>query len=89
MLYTVRRLASGSYDVLLDRQVIASLVQQDKGAESGGPWHVELLTNPPAYWRPAPFTANEHTFPSLTEAWTWLGIPIGPDDVTVGSLRND
>ena len=79
MPYTVHRLAPGSYDVLLDSQVIASLVQQDEGTESGGSWHVELLTNPPALWRPAPFTANEHTFPSLTEACAWLGIPMGLD----------
>jgi hypothetical protein len=72
MAYRLSRLAPGSYDVLLDGVIIASLVR------SGDPhhttWTAELLVNLPPSKRPAPFTETEHTFSNLEEARKWLGI---------------
>jgi len=70
MNYTLFRLAPGSYDVLLDGTVIASLVRSGKTDEAT--WTVELLTDAPPEERPAPFTETEHTFGSLDEAQRWL-----------------
>ena len=70
MTYTLSRLAPGSYDVLLDGVIIASLVQS--GETSNAAWTAELLTDAPSWKRPAPFTETEHAFSSLEEtreAW--------------------
>jgi hypothetical protein len=71
MAYTLSRLAPGSYDVLLDGVVIASLVRS--GSKDNVTWTAELLTDVPSWKRPAPFTEPEHTFSSLEEARKWLG----------------
>ena len=71
MSYTLSRLAPGSYDVLLDGVIIASLVRS--GETSNATWTAELLTDAPSWKRPAPFTEPEHTFSSLEEARKWLG----------------
>ncbi len=73
MTYTVSRLAPGSYDVLLDGVIVASLVRS--GSKDNVTWTAELLTDVPSWKRPAPFTESEHTFSSLEEARQWLGNP--------------
>ena len=71
MPYRLSRLAAGSYDVLLNGVIIASLVQS--GRTDGATWTAELLVDLPPEDRPAPFTEMEHTFGSLEEARQWLG----------------
>ena len=73
MTYTLSRLAPGSYDVLLDGVIVASLVRS--GSKDNVTWTAELLTDVPSWKRPAPFTEAEHTFSSLEEARQWLGNP--------------
>jgi hypothetical protein len=69
--YTLSLLAPGSYDVLLNGVVIASLVRD--GSKTPTVWMAELLTDAPSWKRPAPFSEAEHTFGSLEEAQKWLG----------------
>nr|WP_247654326.1 hypothetical protein [Microvirga sp. HBU67558] len=71
MPYTLSRLAPGSYDVLLDGEIIASLVRS--GETNNATWTAELLTDVHPRRRPAPFVETEHTFRSLEEAQEWLG----------------
>jgi hypothetical protein len=66
MPYRLSRLAFGSYDVLLNGGIIASLVRS--GETNDATWIAELLVDPPSEERPAPFTGTEHTFGSLEEA---------------------
>jgi hypothetical protein len=53
MTYTLARLAPGSYDVLLDGVIIASLVRS--GETHNAAWTVELLEDVPSWGMPAPF----------------------------------
>jgi hypothetical protein len=71
MTYRLSRLAPGSYDVLLNGVIVASLVRS--GETSDATWTAELLTDLPAWKRPAPFREAEHSFGSLEEARDWLG----------------
>jgi hypothetical protein len=71
MPYTLSRLAPGSYDVLLDGVIIASLVRS--GTTSNATWTAELLVDVHPRRRPTPFTETEHTFGSLDDAQNWLG----------------
>jgi hypothetical protein len=71
MPYTLSRLAPGSYDVLLNGMIIASLVRS--GETNRATWSAELLVNLPREEMPAPFADIEHTFGSLEEAQQWLG----------------
>jgi hypothetical protein len=71
MLYTLSRLAPGSYDVLRDGVIIASLVRS--GTTSNATWTAELLVDVHPRRRPAPFTETGHTFGSLEDAQKWLG----------------
>jgi hypothetical protein len=71
MTYKLSRLAPGSYDVLLNGKIVASLVRS--GEKDYTTWTVELLTDLPPWKRPAPFTEPEHSFRSLEEAQKWLG----------------
>jgi hypothetical protein len=73
MTYKLSRLAPGSYDILLNGVIIASLVQS--GRTDGDTWTAERLVDLPPEERPAPFTETEHTFGSLEEARRWLGDP--------------
>jgi hypothetical protein len=66
MTYTLARLAPGSYDVLLDGMVIASLVRS--GNTSSATWTAELLADAHPRIRPALFKEPEHSFGSLEEA---------------------
>ena len=79
MIYTLSRLAPGSYDVLLNGIIIASLVRS--GTNETATWTAELLADLPPGERPAPFTEPEHTFRSLRDAQEWLGIP-EPSEIT-------
>jgi hypothetical protein len=72
MPYTLVRLAPGSYDVLLNGVIVASLVRS--GDTHDATWTAKLLVDLPSDERPAPFTEIEHTFGSLEEAQRWLGI---------------
>jgi len=71
MAYRLSRLAPGSYDVLLNGVIIASLVRS--GDTDNATWTAELLVDLPPGEGPAPFTKPEHTFGSLEEARQWLG----------------
>ena len=71
MTYTLSRLAPGSYDVLLDGEIIASLARN--GPSDRATWSAELLNDLPAGELPPPFVEPEHTFKSLEEARNWLG----------------
>jgi hypothetical protein len=71
MAYKLSQLAPGSYDVVLNGVIIASLVRSGHTPEST--WTAELLVDMSAEERPAPFTGPEHTFGSLGEAQRWLG----------------
>jgi hypothetical protein len=69
--YTLARLAPGSYDVVLDGTIVASLVRT--GQPNDATWTAELLEDLPPEARPAPFTELEHRFGTLEEARLWLG----------------
>jgi hypothetical protein len=71
MTYRLSRLAPGSYDVVLNGVIIASLVRS--GATYDATWTAELLVDLPPEEMPTPFTETEHTFDSLEEAQNWLG----------------
>ncbi len=71
MTYRLSPLAPGSFDVVLDGRIIASLVRN--GLSEDAPWTAELLVDLPPEERPAPFTEPEHTFASLDEVQQWLG----------------
>jgi hypothetical protein len=73
MIYRLSRLAPGSYDVLLNGVIVASLVRS--GTSENATWTAELLADLPPGERPAPFTEPEHTFASLRDAQLWLWIP--------------
>lgn len=72
MPYKLSLLAPGSYDVILDGVIIASLVRS--GPTDSAVRVVELLVELPDGERPAPFERQEHVFTSLREAKGWLGI---------------
>ncbi len=71
MIYKLSRLAPGSYDVLLNGVIVASLVRG--GETDNATWTAELLVDLPPEERPTPFTESEHSFGSLEEAQKWLG----------------
>jgi hypothetical protein len=71
MMYSLVKLAAGSYDILLDGRTIGAVVR-------GGTWHnpvwiAELLDDLPPPGRPSPFKEVEHEFLSLREIRMWLG----------------
>ena len=71
--YKLSRLAPGSYDVLLNGEIIASLARN--GRDSKSVWSAELLADRPPGERPAPFTRLEHRFATFEAARQWLGAP--------------
>ena len=73
MSYKLIQLAPGSYDVLLNGEIIASLARS--GWDSKSVLSAELLVDLPPAARPAPFTKPEHRFATLEEARLWLGAP--------------
>jgi hypothetical protein len=72
MPYKLNQLAPGSYDVVLNGVIIAGLVRS--GPTDGAVWVAELLVELPNGERPAPFERQEHVFPSMRDAKSWLGI---------------
>ncbi len=74
MTYRLQKLAPGSYDVILDGVIIASLVRAGAYRRDHVRWIAELLVDGPASERPAPFTDQEHTFGTLEDACAWLGV---------------
>ena len=84
--YKLYKLAAGSYDVILDGAVIASLVMSETPSRVRT-WTAELLTDLPSEERPEPFTEIEHRFGSLEEARAWLGNPIIEGEGSGGPLR--
>ena len=71
MAYQLTQLAPGSYDLLLNGEIIGSVVRS--GSRSGGTgWTAELLEDGPMSSRPMPFTQVEHTFVTLEEICAWL-----------------
>ena len=86
MAYTLRRLAAGSYDLLLHGQVIGSLVRNISASGDLRRWRVELIEDVPPEQRPEPFTKAEHAFRTFNAARRWLGDPEliqNPGDLTV------
>ncbi len=71
--YKLSRLAAGSYDVLLNGEIVASLARN--GPRDSASWSAELLKDLAPGERPAPFTKEEHQFASFEEARAWLGTP--------------
>ena len=65
MVYSLVRLAPGSYDVLRDGVVIAGVVRS--GQTSDATWTVELLQDLPPQERPAPFRTSSTASPP----WRW------------------
>ncbi|QEE41311.1 MULTISPECIES: hypothetical protein [unclassified Methylobacterium] len=74
MTYTVQQLAPGSYDVLLDGALVASLVRNVHRDGPADTWVIELLDEVPAIKRPEPFTNQRHIFKSRPAALEWLSI---------------
>ena len=72
MTYRLSKLAAGSYDVILNGVIIASLVRS--AMSSYHRWTAELLVDLAPEQRPPPFTAPEHEFATLEEACQWLGV---------------
>jgi hypothetical protein len=70
--YRLLQLAPGSYDVVLNGIIIASLVMNE-GPSRARSWTAELLVDLPPEERPAPFVEPEHQFSSLEEVRAWLG----------------
>jgi hypothetical protein len=70
MPYDLRRLAPGSFDVVLDGVVVASLVRS--GPHHGATWTAELLLDLDQKDRP-PTRRLEHQFATFEEARNWLG----------------
>ena len=71
MPFTLQRLAAGSYDLLLDGEIVGSVV---RGLSKGGAtldWYAELLESAPP--RPAPFIQEAHRFDTLEATIAWLG----------------
>jgi hypothetical protein len=72
MTYRLRKLAAGSYDVVLNGVIIAGLVRTDVRHQVT--WTAELLVDLPSGQTPPPFTASEHDFATLEDACKWLGL---------------
>ncbi len=71
MAYQLIQLAPGSYDLLLNGEIIGSVVRS--GSRRGdATWTAELLEDGPMESRPTPFTQVEHTFETLENVCAWL-----------------
>ena len=68
--YTLHKLASGSYDLHLDGELIGGVVRVEAHRKT---WIAELLVDAPPDARPRPFTEVEHTFSFFEELQRWLG----------------
>ena len=70
MTYTLHKLASGSYDLHLDGELMGGVVRLPKHSAI---WVAEFLADLPPEMRPQPFTQAEHTFSTFEEVQQWLG----------------
>jgi hypothetical protein len=68
------QLAPGAYDLLLNGQVMGSVVRAGHRSPNTT-WTAELLEDLPRTKRPAPFKKIEHDFATLEEVCAWLGNP--------------
>jgi hypothetical protein len=73
MTYSLCRLAPGSYDLVLDGEIVGSVVREIVPGNDASVWHAELLDDPPPARRPHPFSKVDHTFGSLPAVARWLG----------------
>jgi hypothetical protein len=71
MTYSLTKLAPGAYDLLLNGEIIGSVVRN--GSRQPYTWTAELLNDLPQGNRPKPFKEIEHDFPTLEDLCTWLG----------------
>ena len=76
MPYTLQRLAPGSFDLMLDGEVVGSLVRDVSKDGFEGDWTAEVLSDDPPF--PAPFTRETHQFSTLRAAADWLDADV-PD----------
>jgi hypothetical protein len=74
MTYSLVQLAPGAYDLLLNGEVIGSVVRAGHHSKDTT-WTAELLEDLPRIKRPAPFEEIEHDFATLEEVCAWLGNP--------------
>jgi hypothetical protein len=74
MTYSLTQLAPGAYDLLLNGEVIGSVVRAGHRS-TNMTWTAELLEDLPMSKRPAPFEKIEHDFSTLEEVCGWLGNP--------------
>jgi hypothetical protein len=72
MAYKLVMLAPGSYDVVLDDVVVASLVRSIRTHRG---WTAELLCEVPPEQRPVPFIDLEHEFSDFEDVCRWLRDP--------------
>jgi hypothetical protein len=73
MTYSLIQLAPGAYDLLLNGELMGSVVRVK--TQQGATWYAELLEDLPRSKRPAPFIEIEHNFSSLEALCEWLGAP--------------
>ena len=73
MTYRLIQLAPGAYDLLLDGEVVSSVVRTS--SYQPYTWTAELLADVPPARKPAPFTELDHVFASLEDLCTWLCQP--------------
>jgi hypothetical protein len=74
MTYSLIQLAPGAYDLLLNGDVMESVVGTGTGNKNTY-WTAELLEDLPRSKRLTPFSEIEHAFPSLLVLCEWLGNP--------------
>lgn len=70
MAYALHRLASGSYDLELDGELIGNVVRIPGRPPT---WAAELLSELTPEKRPCPFDHLEYTFQTFQEVLEWLG----------------
>jgi hypothetical protein len=71
MLYTLHRLAAGSYDLLLGGRVVGSVVRDVTKTGMVQGWRAELMSNELPL--PVPFTQGTHEFKTFEATVHWLG----------------
>lgn len=72
MTYSLIQLAPGAYDLLLNGELMGSVVKSGYRS-TDTTWTAELLDDPPPRKRPAPFVEVEHSFLTLEDLCSWLG----------------
>ena len=75
MTYSLIQLAPGAYDLLLNDELMGSVVRSGYRT-TDTIWTAELLEDLPVGKRPAPFKEIEHSFPTLEGVCEWLGDPV-------------